>query len=116
MSSLAVTTAVVVAVVAIAFGLRAARLSIYGFSEDEINKGARGRTVPARSPLSERRAPEMLMKLAMLASVEAARTWNRVAIVESAIPMETAIVYRTRSSAPRRQRRYSACATSCFTG
>ena len=90
MSTVAVTALVVVAVVFIAFGLRVAHLSTFGFSEDEINK-VRAVEQYRHGQLWANGEHPMLMKLAMLASVEAARAWNRFATVESAVPMETAI-------------------------
>ena len=90
MSTVAVTALVVVAVVFIAFGLRVAHLSTFGFSEDEINK-VRAVEQYRHGQLWANGEHPMLMKLAMLTSVEAARAWNRFATVESAVPMETAI-------------------------
>ena len=90
MSTVAVTALVVVAVVFIAFGLRVAHLSTFGFSEDEINK-VRAVEQYRHGQLWANGEHPMLMKLAMLTSVEAANAWNRFASVESAVPMETAI-------------------------
>ena len=75
---------------ALAFGLRAANLSTSGFSEDEINK-VRAIEDYRAGHLTANAEHPMLMKLAMLTSVEAARAWNRVAAAESAIAIETAI-------------------------
>src|SRR6476660_3360312 len=70
--------------------IRIGALDAYGFSEDEINK--------VRA-IEEYRAGEfganaehpMLMKLAMLGSVELSETWNRIAPVDAAVPLETAV-------------------------
>jgi len=69
---------------------RIGALDTYGFSEDEINK--------VRA-IEEYRAGEfganaehpMLMKLAMLGSVELSETWNRVAPADADVSLETAI-------------------------
>jgi Dolichyl-phosphate-mannose-protein mannosyltransferase len=90
MSRVAVTASALVAVIVIAFGLRAAHLATYGFSEDEINK-VRAVEQYRHGQLRANGEHPMLMKLAMLTSVEAARGWNRIAAVDSAIPMEAAI-------------------------
>jgi Dolichyl-phosphate-mannose-protein mannosyltransferase len=90
MPRVAATVAVIATVIALAFGLRAADLSTYGFSEDEINKVRAIETYRA-GHLSANGEHPMLMKLAMLASVEASRTWNRVAPAEAAIAIETAV-------------------------
>jgi 4-amino-4-deoxy-L-arabinose transferase-like glycosyltransferase len=89
-SRVAATVAVIATVMALAFGLRAAGLSTYGFSEDEINK-VRAIEDYRAGHLSANGEHPMLMKLAMLASVEATRVWNRVAAPESAFAIETAI-------------------------
>ncbi len=90
LSSVAATAAVLVAVCAIAFVLRASHLSTYGFSEDEINK-VRAVDQYRHGQLWANGEHPMLMKLAMLTSIEAARAWNRVAPIESAVPMEAAL-------------------------
>ena len=89
-SRVAATAAAIAAVMALGFGLRAARLSTYGFSDDEVNK-VRAVEQYRHGQLWANGEHPMLMKLAMLASVEAARAWNGLATVESAVPMETAI-------------------------
>ena len=89
-SRVAATVAVIAAVMALGFGLRAAGLSTYGFSEDEINK-VRAIDEYRAGRLSANGEHPMLMKLAMLASVEAARAWNHVATKESTVSIETAI-------------------------
>jgi hypothetical protein len=76
--------------VALAFGLRAARLSSYGFSEDEINK-VRAIEQYRRGNLSANAEHPMLMKLAMWASVDVIESWNRVAPASDAIDIETAV-------------------------
>jgi hypothetical protein len=80
----------IVAVMALAFGLRAAGLSISGFSEDEINK-VRAIEQYRQGNLSANAEHPMLMKLAMLTSVEAVMAWNRMAPTDSSIAIETAI-------------------------
>jgi len=70
--------------------IRIGALDTYGFSEDEINK--------VRA-IEEYRAGEfganaehpMLMKLAMLGSVELSEAWNRVAPADADVSLETAI-------------------------
>ena len=89
-SRVAATAAVIAAVMALAFGLRAAALSTYGFSEDEINK-VRAIEAYRTGHLSANGEHPMLMKLAMLASVDASRVWNRIGPRESTIAIETAI-------------------------
>jgi 4-amino-4-deoxy-L-arabinose transferase-like glycosyltransferase len=90
MPRVAAIVAVIATVVALAFGLRAAELSTYGFSEDEINK-VRALEAYRAGQLSANAEHPMLMKLAMLASVDVSRVWNRVAPEESKIAIETAI-------------------------
>jgi hypothetical protein len=90
LSRAAATTTFIVAVMALAFALRAAGLSTSGFSEDEINK-VRAIEEYRQGHLSANAEHPMLMKLGMLASVEAASAWNRVAPTGSAIAIETAI-------------------------
>jgi hypothetical protein len=89
-SRVAVIASAVMVVMVIAFGVRASRLATYGFSEDEINK-VRAVEQYHHGQLWANGEHPMLMKLAMLASVESAKVWNRFATVESAIPKETAI-------------------------
>jgi hypothetical protein len=90
MPRVAATVAVIATVIALALGLRAANLSTYGFSEDEINKVHAIDDYRAGRLWANGEHP-MLMKLAMLASVETSRAWNRIAPEESAIAIETAI-------------------------
>ena len=73
----------------VAFGLRAAALSTYGFSEDEINKVRAIEQYRTGHFVVNAEHP-MLMKLAMWASVEAARAWNR-ARPGQAVAMEAAL-------------------------
>jgi len=82
--------AAIAAVVTLGFGLRAAGLSTYGFSEDEINKVRAIETYRA-GDLSANAEHPMLMKLAMLASVDASRVWNHFATQDARIAVETAI-------------------------
>jgi 4-amino-4-deoxy-L-arabinose transferase-like glycosyltransferase len=89
-SRVAATAAVIAAVMALGFGLRAAGLSTYGFSEDEINK-VRAIEDYRAGHLSANAEHPMLMKLAMLASVETTRVWNHVVTEESAIAIESAV-------------------------
>src|SRR4249919_2013875 len=86
-SRVAATAAVIAAVMALGFGLRAAGLSTYGFSEDEINK-VRAIEDYRAGHLSANAEHPMLMKLAMLTSVETTRVWNHIATEESAIAIE----------------------------
>jgi dolichyl-phosphate-mannose-protein mannosyltransferase len=88
-SRVAATASFMVAVMALAFGLRAAGLSTYGFSEDEINK-VRAIDEYRAGHLSANAEHPMLMKLAMLTSVQVAAAWNHIAPGDS-IPVETAI-------------------------
>ena len=90
LSQAATTTIFIVAVMALAFGVRAAGLSTSGFSEDEINK-VRAIEAYRQGSLSANAEHPMLMKLAMLTSVEAASAWNRVAPTGSSVAIETAI-------------------------
>jgi hypothetical protein len=89
-SRVAATAAWIAVVMALGFGLRAAGLSTYGFSEDEINK-VRAIEDYRAGHLSANAEHPMLMKLAMLASVETARVWNHIATEESAIAIESAV-------------------------
>jgi hypothetical protein len=88
-SRVAATPAFIAAVMVLAFGLRAAGLSTYGFSEDEINK-VRAVEEYRAGHLSANAEHPMLMKLAMLTSVQLATAWNHIA-PDAAIPAETAI-------------------------
>jgi dolichyl-phosphate-mannose-protein mannosyltransferase len=80
----------ILAVMALALGLRAATLSTSGFSEDEINK-VRAIEQYRQGHLSVNAEHPMLMKLGMLASVELARAWNGVAPSGSSVAIETAV-------------------------
>src|SRR5262245_46969693 len=90
LSRAATTTTFIVAVMALAFGLRAAGLSTSGFSEDEINK-VRAIEQYRQGHLLANAEHPMLMKLGMLTSVELASVWNRMAPSASTIATETAI-------------------------
>lgn len=89
-SRVAATAALIVAVTALGSGLRAAALSTYGFSKHEINK-VRAIEDYRAGHLSANAEHPMLMKLAMLASVETTRVWNHVATEESAIESAVAL-------------------------
>jgi dolichyl-phosphate-mannose-protein mannosyltransferase len=88
-SRVAATPVFIAAVMALAFGLRAAGLSTYGFSEDEINK-VRAIEEYRAGHLSANAEHPMLMKLAMLSSVQLSTAWNHIA-PDAAIPIETAV-------------------------
>jgi 4-amino-4-deoxy-L-arabinose transferase-like glycosyltransferase len=88
-SRVAATPTFIVAVMALAFGLRAAGLSTYGFSEDETNK-VRAIEEYRAGHLTANAEHPMLMKLAMLTSVQLSTTWNQIAPGAS-IPLETAV-------------------------
>ena len=79
----------IVAIMAIAFGLRAANLSTYGFSEDEINK-VRAIEQYEHGRLSANAEHPMLMKIAMWTSVELTRGKN--VAIETAIRLPNALV------------------------
>jgi hypothetical protein len=82
---------VVVALAAVlAFGFRVNALSAYGLSEDEINKVHAIEQYRAGHFGANAEHP-MLMKLAMWASVDLTRAWNRVVPPEQAMSLETAI-------------------------
>lgn len=81
-SRVAATASFIVVVTALAFGLRAAGLSTYGFSEDEINK-VQAIEQYRHGVLSANAEHPMLMKLAMLTSVTATRRLG--------LPIETAV-------------------------
>jgi Dolichyl-phosphate-mannose-protein mannosyltransferase len=84
------TASFIVAVMALAFGLHAAGLSTYGFSEDEINK-VRAIEEYRAGHLSANAEHPMLMKLAMLTSVQISDAWNHVAPGAASIAIETAV-------------------------
>ena len=88
-SRVAATPVFIAAVMALGFALRVAGLSTYGFSEDEINK-VRAIEAYRAGHLSANAEHPMLMKLAMLTSVQLASGWNYIA-PDAAIPVETAI-------------------------
>src|SRR5258705_8417756 len=88
-SSAAARVLFLLSVTVLAFGLRAAALSTYGFSEDEINKVRAIEQYRTGHFVVNAEHP-MLMKLAMWASVEAARAWNRARPAQ-AIAMEAAL-------------------------
>jgi len=89
-SRAAITAFVLVAVLGLGLGLRAADLSIYGFSADEINK-VRAIGEYSRGHFLVNAEHPMLMKLAMWASVNVSETWNQLATPVSPIAMEAAI-------------------------
>jgi hypothetical protein len=89
-SRAATTFAALAIILLLGFGLRAADLSTYGFSDDEVNKVYAIDDYRA-GRLSANGEHPMLMKLAMLASVEASRAWNRIVPEDSAIAIETAV-------------------------
>jgi hypothetical protein len=74
----------------LAFGFRVNTLSSYGLSEDEINKVHAIEQYRSGHFNANAEHP-MLMKLAMWGSVDLARAWNRVAPLEQAMSLETAI-------------------------
>jgi hypothetical protein len=90
LSRVAATAALIVTVMALAFGLRAAGLSTYGFSDDEINK-VRAIEAYRDGHLSANAEHPMLMKLAMLASASVADAWNRIAPADATVAAETAV-------------------------
>jgi hypothetical protein len=90
LSRAAITTIVLVAVLASGLGLRAAGLSAYGFSTDEINK-VDAIAEYRRGHFGANAEHPMLMKLAMWASVEAADAWNRIAPEVRSIDIESAV-------------------------
>jgi dolichyl-phosphate-mannose-protein mannosyltransferase len=84
------TASFIVVVMALAFGVRAAGLSTYGFSEDEIQK-VRAIEQYRYGRLSANAEHPMLMKIAMMASVDLASAWNRVVPAEESIAVEIAV-------------------------
>ena len=82
--------AVVALAAVLAFGFRVNALSAYGLSEDEINKVQAIEQYRSGHFGANAEHP-MLMKLAMWASVDLTRAWNRVAPPAQAISLETAI-------------------------
>jgi len=75
---------------AAALGFRVIALSTYGLSEDEINKVRAIEHYRSGDFTSNAEHP-MLMKLAMWASVDLRRAWNRAAGPEHEVSLETAI-------------------------
>jgi len=74
----------------LAFGIRIHALSVYGLSEDEINKVHAIDQYRSGHFVDNAEHP-MLMKLAMWGSENLALAWNRVAPPEQAMSLETAI-------------------------
>ena len=74
----------------IAATVRIAALDTYGFSADEINKVRAIEQYRAGQFRANAEHP-LLMKLAMLGSVEASEVWNRIAPADAAVPLETAV-------------------------
>lgn len=71
-------------------GYRLVGLSAYGFSEDEMNKLHAVEQYQAGHFSANAEHP-MLMKLAMLASVELVNGWNHTLPADQQVPIETAI-------------------------
>jgi Dolichyl-phosphate-mannose-protein mannosyltransferase len=89
-SSARTKTIAVAAAALLALTFRVSALATYGFSEDEINKV--NAVEEYRSGRLDANAEHpMLMKVAMWASLDAARAWNRVAPPDYAVPAETAL-------------------------
>jgi hypothetical protein len=74
----------------VAATVRIGGLAAYGFSADEINK-VRAIEQYRAGRFGANAEHPMLMKLAMLGSVELSETWNRIAPVDAAVPLETAV-------------------------
>src|SRR3989442_6662580 len=74
----------------LALGFRMSALSTYGLSEDELNKVHAIEQYRAGHFGGNAEHP-MLMKLAMWASVDVARAWNRIAPDGQAVSLETAL-------------------------
>src|SRR4051812_48345909 len=83
-------SAVLVIATVLALGFRLSGLSTYGLSQDEINKVQAIEEYRAGHFSANAEHP-MLMKLAMWASVDLARAWNRVAPAHQAMSLETAL-------------------------
>jgi len=81
---------VLVCATLVAGAIRIGALDTYGFSEDEINK-VRAIEEYRAGHFGANAEHPMLMKLAMLGSVELSEAWNRVAPADRAVPLETAI-------------------------
>ena len=74
----------------IAAAVRVGALDTYGFSADEINKVSAIEQYRAGQFRVNAEHP-MLMKLAMLGSVELSEAWNRIAPADAAVSLETAV-------------------------
>src|SRR5262249_20581577 len=74
----------------LAVTFRVSALATYGLSDDEINKVQAIEQYRAGNFVANAEHP-MLMKLAMLGSVDAARAWNRIAPPDRTVSLETAI-------------------------
>jgi hypothetical protein len=73
-----------------ALGLRMTALSTYGLSEDELNK-VHAIEQYREGHFAANAEHPMLMKLAMWASVDLAQAWNRIAPLDQAMSLETAL-------------------------
>lgn len=74
----------------IAATVRIGALDTYGFSADEINK-VRAIEQYRSGQFRANAEHPMLMKLAMLGSVELSEAWNRIAPAEAAVSLETSV-------------------------
>jgi len=74
----------------LAASVRIGGLATYGFSADEINK-VRAIEQYRAGQFGANAEHPMLMKLAMLGSVELSQAWNRIAPADAAVPLETAV-------------------------
>jgi 4-amino-4-deoxy-L-arabinose transferase-like glycosyltransferase len=74
----------------LAVTVRIGALDTYGFSEDEINK-VRAIEQYRHGQFGANAEHPMLMKLAMLGSVELSRAWNGIAPKDAVVPLETAV-------------------------
>jgi hypothetical protein len=85
------TKVVTVAVATVlALGFRMSALSTYGLSEDELNK-VEAIERYREGHFSANAEHPMLMKLAMWASVDLSRAWNRIAPIDQEMSLETAL-------------------------
>src|SRR5262245_17609789 len=82
--------AVVACATLLAALVRIGGLDTYGFSEDEINK-VRAIQQYRSGDFGANAEHPMLMKLAMLGSVELSEAWNRIAPADAAMSLETAV-------------------------
>ena len=81
---------VLVCATAIAATVRIGALDTYGFSADEINK-VRAIELYRAGQFRANAEHPMLMKAAMLGSVELSEAWNRIAPADAAVSLETAV-------------------------